>query len=110
MPDVMDVFMAYHWPGNSRELENVIERALYLCRNRQITTHYLPENLMRKQGISITSFDASPALSRAVNKTEKEHIIEALNKVNGNKTKAADFLNIHRTTLYYKLKKYNLSL
>jgi len=109
-PEVMRIFMAYDWPGNSRELENVIERALYLCRNRQITTHDLPENLMRQQGISMISFDSSPALRHALGNTEKEHIIEALNKVNGNKTKAAGLLNIHRTTLYYKLKKYNLSL
>ncbi|MBW2603025.1 MAG: sigma 54-interacting transcriptional regulator [Deltaproteobacteria bacterium] len=108
LPEVINIFTAYDWPGNTRELKNVIERALYLCRNRQITTQHIPENLMRQHGISKTFFDSSATLSHALGNTEREHIIDALNTANGNKTAAARLLNIHRTTLYYKLKKYEI--
>jgi DNA-binding NtrC family response regulator len=101
--DALDLLMAYHWPGNNRELENVVERAVLLAREDLIE----PENLL----INIVSLrEDDPGLKElSLELVEKEHIERVLEYTNYNKTKASKILGINRKTLLEKRKKYNIS-
>jgi len=107
-PEVMDIFMAYDWPGNIRELRNVIERALIFCSAQRITKHDLPENLLNFQTGVRPLRKTTMDLSRTLKTTERDCLVDVLKKSGGNKTRAARLLNIHRGTLYYKIKKYQI--
>jgi two-component system response regulator HydG len=106
----MEIFLSYDWPGNVRELENVMERALALCPGSTVTIEHLPEGIVRVQTKSIPERreqrDDLPPLSMF--NTEKEQLLESLRRTGGNRTEAAALLNIHRTTLYFRLKKYGI--
>jgi len=108
--EVMELLLTYDWPGNIREFENVIERALALCTGSRITAKELPETLLKVRSVGNQSpvYDARP-LHLAVLDAGKEQLIAALQRSGGNRTKAAALLNIHRTTLHYRLKKYGIS-
>jgi PAS domain S-box-containing protein len=109
-PEVIDAFSAYAWPGNIRELENVIERALNLSSGKRITIEELPESLLRcRHPEGDEPAPCSIALHQAAGDAEKAQILKALRQANGNKSEAAHHLNIHRSTLYYKLRKYRLA-
>ncbi len=108
-PEAMDAMLKYDWPGNVRELENVITRVSILCDNKTVEFHDLPEYLQQN---SILNRDVKDdllgkggTLSEAVRDFEKKLILEALEKSNGVKAKAAKLLNIKRTTLVEKIKK-----
>lgn len=113
-PRVLEVLLAYDWPGNVRELENVMERALALCQESTIGLGHLPENITQQAFRSTpTPPLAQPEddrLLRIVGDAEKEQLIEALQRARGNRTEAAALLNIHRTTLYFRLKKHGISI
>ena len=110
-PETISLLMAHEWPGNIRELENVMERALSLCSGSTLKPEYLPENLVhvleRAAPVGRPSEDPLPL---AVFNAEKEQLMEALRRSGGNRTKAAALLNIHRATLYFRLKRYGISL
>lgn len=91
----------YHWPGNLRQMRNIVMRATLLAQNNFITLLELGSEILE-----VPSFSTSIALKDET--TEKEHIIEALRQTGNNKSKAAQLLNIDRKTLYNKLKLYNL--
>jgi two-component system response regulator HydG len=104
--EVMDVFLKYDWPGNLRELNNVIKRLVLLSKEEVATTSALPAEM-------ITSMEEhqKPAGSdlKALQEThEKEMIEKVLQEVRYNKSKAAKLLNIDRKTLYYKIEKYQI--
>ncbi len=103
-PKVKDIFEQYDWPGNLRELKNTIKRAVLLATDGKITTHQLPHDML----LPIQESHPKPGLRSIQETNEKEQIIEALNNARYNKTKAAKLLNIDRTTLYYKMAKYNI--
>lgn len=114
-PEVLDKLEEYHWPGNIRELKNVIRRAVLLSNGKKITLDALPpeisspvSNMMEKQNYSPPISSHNPDLKAIQEKTEKALIEETLIKVKYNKTLAAKMLNIDRKTLYNKLKRYNL--
>ena len=94
----LDVLQNYHWPGNVREIENVIQRMIVMCDGDLIEAPDLP-SLMRFNGLR------SPTLMRPLTEVEAEHIRNVLAYVDGNKTKAASILGIDRKTLRQKLKK-----
>lgn len=106
---VQKLFQKYEWPGNVRELENVLERAAILAKSHFIDINDLPEYLQ----------DAAPPSTKlpfigrehlsTLDELEKEYIIYLLDLVGNNMKKTAKILNISRTTLYNKLKKYNIS-
>jgi len=101
--DALDLLRAYHWPGNNRELENVIERAVLLARKDVIE----PDNLLIN---IITLREGDPGLKQlSLDVMEKEHITRVLEYTNWNKTRAARILGINRKTLLEKRKKYNIS-
>ncbi|HLT33648.1 MAG TPA: sigma-54 dependent transcriptional regulator [Aquaticitalea sp.] len=99
--EVLKVFQNYSWPGNLRELSNVIKRATLLTQSDMIQKEVLPLELMTAQTIKKPSDFSAKS-------NEKELIIKALAEVNNNRTKAARLLNFSRKTLYNKLKEYNL--
>ena len=113
-PEVMAIFRAYDWPGNVRELENVMERALALCPGSTIQPEHLPAGLVQVQARPLSERadrDLKDDLShRAVQEVEKEQLLEALRRSGGNRTEAAALLSIHRTTLYFRLKKHGILL
>lgn len=99
-PDTIQLFLSYPWPGNLRQMKNVIKYATLLATGRYITRAELPEELL----------DAPRAANvRLKDEThEREKILQALREAGNNKTKAAQLLGIDRKTLYNKLKNYQL--
>ncbi|GLB52649.1 sigma-54-dependent Fis family transcriptional regulator [Neptunitalea chrysea] len=102
--DAIICFQQYAWPGNLRELQNVIKRSVLLTSGNYITEGVLPSELFENSGVEDVGFITS--LSTKDN--EKALIIAALEKTNNNKTLAAKLLNVSRKTLYNKLKAYGL--
>jgi len=109
---VMDNLTSYSWPGNVRELENVIERAATLTESEYIDTDALPQYLQgeNRTGTFINPWipDKGTDLSGELERFEKSLIKMALEKADGVKSKAAELLNIKRTTLVEKMKRLNL--
>ncbi|MFS4494208.1 sigma-54-dependent transcriptional regulator [Maribacter sp. 2308TA10-17] len=101
---VWDVFREYHWPGNLRELQNVIKRAVLLTTGNEVELHVLPKELIEFEGKPLKVADFSKS------EFEKDRIIKALKKTNFNKSKAAKLLQVTRKTLYNKINHYNLDL
>lgn len=99
--DVISVFEKYRWPGNLRELQNIIKRATLLSQGDFIEKKVLPSEIFQIQHNEEGDFSLS------VN--EKEAILEALNQTNNNKSEAAKLLKINRKTLYNKLKLYDIN-
>ncbi len=118
--EVMQLFMNYTWPGNLREMRNVIRRAALLTDGNKIPVHTLPFEIMpanERMYVPAGSFqkklmdDANPSrkgilLKDTAAKAEYESILNALQQVNFNKSKAAELLNIDRKTLYNKIRNY----
>jgi two-component system response regulator HydG len=101
----LEVMMAYHWPGNIRELKNIMKKAYLLAGSDGIiTTALLPEE-MREIKEEMEAFSIIPdPLKEASTHAEYVRIVEVLKSVQYNKRKAAEILNIHRKTLYNKLR------
>ncbi len=112
-PEVMDAMLKYEWPGNVRELENVIKRLTILCDDEVVTVNDLPEHIPHKgRAVRVVDedlFEKGVTLHDAVEDYEKRLILNALERSDWVKTKAAKLLNINRTTLVEKIKKQNLS-
>jgi transcriptional regulator with PAS, ATPase and Fis domain len=107
---------SYEWPGNVRELENVLERAFHFSASNWIEADDLhlngnrmqPHREKQQEHFKILPTVESLPRKELMNKTEKSVLIQALNKADGNRTKAAEILGISRSTLYQKLKKYRI--
>lgn len=99
--EAMALLLAYPWPGNIRELKNTVERAVILATGKIITPELLPHRI--QADISTYVNHASGSLKEV----EQTHIKSVLQKVNGNKTKAAQILEISTSTLYRKIEEYD---
>jgi DNA-binding NtrC family response regulator len=104
--NVMEVLCHYEFPGNIRELENIMERAVTLCNGAAIEMQHLPLDFQQPQ-FQVQRHQRRELASLEEN--EKEYISWVLNQVNGNKTKAAEILGIDRVSLWRKLKRYDLT-
>jgi two-component system, NtrC family, response regulator AtoC len=111
-PEALSCLMDYHWPGNIRELENIIERLVVLSRSGTIEVADLPERLQRRpvsadpaEAQFIPFSDQGVNLSREVEQLENRLIIGALRQANGITSKAAQLLHVNRTTLVEKMKR-----
>jgi len=101
--DALECMKRYSWPGNIRELENFVENIIIVTDDEKIGVCDLPEEI-RGYVTNDYVLDAGASLSDL----EKQHIINTLSKMNGNKTRVADTLGISIKTLYNKLKAYNI--
>ncbi len=101
--EVIEAFKNYSWPGNLRELKNTIKRAVLLTQDLIIPLKVLPHEI-----VSANKIDDSYSFFK--NKNEESLLLDALEKAEGNKSKAARLLSIDRKTLYNKLKQYNIKL
>ncbi len=109
--DVMDVFNQYQWPGNIRELRNVIRRAVLVEQGKTIGTKSLPPEIItgKHRSTNLSQGAIKPENLKDLKEVaEKEMILSTLEKVRFNKSKAATLLNIDRKTLYNKIKQYGL--
>lgn len=105
---VEEKFRNYHWPGNIRELKNLMKRSVLLTQTDLITTACLPPeiNSMSNTTVSFSNKTETSDLKVVAEQNEKEIILKTLEKVGYNKSKAARLMNIDRKTLYNKLKLY----
>jgi two-component system NtrC family response regulator len=107
-PALLPYFTTHRWPGNVRELENVIERLVVLVPGDEITVNDLPESLRReKPALDAIELELPPE-GISLEAVEKELILRALQKCNWNQTKAAEYLDISRKVLIYRMEKFDL--
>ncbi len=104
----LSALMDYHWPGNIRELENVIERAIILSKGPLVEPRDLPDFLNFKAGGNGGKGNNGLKLKDALRSPEKDLIMKALNQTNWNRNETANILGINRTTLYKKMTKFGL--
>lgn len=110
-PSAMDYLSRYAWPGNVRELENAVERAVVLCNGNYITERELPPSITSSfNDTDLQDGGAAKMAGLPLEEIEREAIIQTLQKTSGNKSEAAKLLNITRTTLNNKIKKYKIAL
>jgi DNA-binding NtrC family response regulator len=105
---MLPYFSAYTWPGNVRELENIIERIVVLSRGDEITLNDLPDFLQRERPPMEELHLDLPAHGISLEAVEKELIVRALEKFNWNQTHAAQYLDLSRKTLIYRMEKFGL--
>jgi DNA-binding NtrC family response regulator len=97
-----DLLRRYAWPGNVRELRNVVERAVILVRDGQIFNHHLPADLLNP------ARQAGAGAVKPLAETERDHIEQALAATAGNIKRAAELLQISRTTMYNKIRAHQI--
>jgi DNA-binding NtrC family response regulator len=108
-PTALQVLCSYDWPGNIRELANVLERAQILAEGNTITTDDLPENLiLASKTTSTIACPSSVASPDDLEVVERKHVEEVLCRCHNNKVHASKALGISRRTLYRLIEKYGL--
>jgi len=112
MPEISEEAKAilghYTYPGNIRELENIIERAVVLAEGETIRGTDLPEKMKISRGLLPSGQAIKPSENISLDKLEKIHILKVMEKTNHNQTEASKILGISRSTLWRKLKTHNL--
>lgn len=106
MPKALRRLLAHHWPGNARELRNVVQRMLLLSNSNQIDEKMVPPGIGDQQETTTSKF---PRLQLLTEMMEREEITRALLEANGQKSAAARLLGISRPTLDKKIRQYGLS-
>jgi two-component system response regulator AtoC len=107
-PGAIDALSAHGWPGNVRELEGVVERAAILSRGRMIVPEHLQFPLVPPPRVAGDRVHEARPLDDQLDAIERRELMLALEQHRGNKAEVARSLGIHRTTLYYRLKKHGL--
>ena len=107
-PEVLELLRAYPWPGNVRELQNAIEHALVLSDDAVLRARHLPREIQTPDLAPSPMMRSSAPVSFV--EAEREALLEALRRADGNKAKAARLLGIHRATIYAKIKEFGLSV
>jgi len=103
----IDMLVSYHWPGNVREMENAIERAVLTCEGQVIHAHHLPPSLQTAESSGTVT---RVSLGDAVAAYEKDLIQDALKTTRGNRAKAARLLDATERILNYKIRKYGVDV
>lgn len=110
--EALGYLLRYPWPGNVRELENIIERMVILAVGDEISLADLPEKILQSKGVCRQDVleipEAGFSLTQAVADYEKKLIVQALNQTDWVKNQAAQLMNVNRTTLIEKMKRYDL--
>ena len=105
-PAVLNLFRTYNWPGNIRELENVMERAVIFCTGKTLSTENLPDGLQAKQ-TQLESTEGRNHHEPSLMELERELIFRTLEKVGNNRQQAAQVLGISKDELDFKLQAYH---
>ena len=112
----MDSLLSYSWPGNVRELRHIMERGVVLCIGNNLLLEHLPEEILEfnsqlnpTENIINGPAETTYLSQDQINETHQRELINALQQAGGNKTKAARILNIDRSTLYRRLRRFNVS-
>ena len=110
--DALDLLLDYDWPGNVRQLENVLQRALVLGRGRALTREFIhlesPQSAAGDRAASMGSVDPARGFKESIAEMEKELIVKALAVAQGNRSRAAAILKIQRRLLYAKMQEHGL--
>jgi len=110
-PNALNILMSHDFPGNIRELENIIEYATVVCKNHRVEIEHLPENLRQKPDNKVKmEFEASSEKAFSLDTMEKDFIYTALKKNNWNRKATAAQMGIHPTTLWRKITRLNLEI
>ncbi|HJX33676.1 MAG TPA: sigma-54 dependent transcriptional regulator [Desulfatiglandales bacterium] len=110
-PTAMQMLMAYSWPGNVRQLENVLERAAVMCENGMIEPHHLTFDI--RYGLNsqiITNMNRSASLDDRLMEIERAIIRETLQRTGGVQVRAAELLGINQRSLWHRVKKYKIDI
>ena len=107
-PAVLQRLTAYRWPGNVRQLENMLERLLVLSSSDMIVESELPEELLTNHSTAATLWPDLPAEGISLEAVERELITRTLERFEGNQTHAARYLDISRRTLIYRMEKHGI--
>lgn len=108
-PDAMRLLLGYGWPGNIRELENIIERGMILRDGDMLTAECLPSHLQSSPRAGLLPSDGEDlSIKKAEDAIERDLIRKALTRTGGNRTQAAKILEISHRSLLYKLKEYGI--
>jgi len=102
--EIMNFLLNYDWPGNVKELQNLIERLVLICKHHDTEIEDLPSEIRNK--LNFHENLKNSRLMEIIEETEKKIILETFQKTNGNKSKAANLLNMKLSTYRDKLKKY----
>jgi len=110
--DVMEILMSYDWPGNIRELENLIERAVVLTKSKLISRENLPPFLLasKEETRAVASVNNELNLKENIQTFQKKAIISALKQAKGIQKKAANLLGVKPTTLNEMIKRLNIDI
>lgn len=105
--DALDVLVRHHWPGNAREVRNVVHRAMILCGEGEVLPHHLPPDLREvTRRVGFAEEKLAVPLGTPIAQVERDLIERTLRANDGNKTRTASQLGISTKTLYTKLKRY----
>jgi len=104
-PDALELLRAYDFPGNVRELENIIERGVAITTGGSIEPAHLPDDLRE---LSIRTFRKKAGRIPTLEQQEQDYITWVLQEAGGNQTLAAQLLGIDRVSLWRKLKRYEV--
>jgi transcriptional regulator with PAS, ATPase and Fis domain len=105
----MEVLLNYSYPGNVRELENILEHALIICQDDMIKRKHLPHSLQKEISLAESPEDSREDLLPVTHSNERRRILQALKRFDWHRGNTAMELNMNRSTLWRKMKKYNLS-
>ncbi len=107
--DALARLQKYDFPGNARELENIVERSLAMCGESDIQIHHLPAELGHYQTVHAPHVPSVIPPTQSLEDNEREYILAVLKSVEGNKTQAAKIIGIDRVSLWRKIKRYKSS-
>lgn len=108
--DAMELLLNYDYPGNIRELENILEHALIICQGTVIERRHFPVSIQKGAAGDMLPQENTTDMSKEIGSAEKKMIFTLLKQYGWNRGKTAQALNINRSTLWRKMKKYNILL
>jgi transcriptional regulator with PAS, ATPase and Fis domain len=105
--DVMAMLLSHHYPGNIRELENILEHALIVCRRAVVEPQHLPDYVFHRRQ-TVPAADAEGDSAQETEDPEKKRILAMLQHHRGHRSRAAKAMGMDRTTLWRKMRKHHL--